>query len=413
MRIKLICSQEGAIFGVNKVVNMRKKIASTVDILQRGTNSMKLSTENAVCYHYDKFPPTGLDYSKFITSIINATAALSRYDQMLKNMHNSEILLAPLRNQEAVISSRMEGTVSTMDEILKYEADYEDNDTAERLNVRSEVIETILYQRALRGAQKALGDGYPLSQSLIKRVHQTLLSFGRGAAKSPGEFKTEQNYLADRGKKEILFVPISPEKLQDGLDVLFQYMENSKDPDLIKAALTHIEFEALHPFKDGNGRIGRMLITLMLWRSGTITAPHFYISGYFEENKDLYIDTMRRVSEEGCWEEWCKFFLEAVEHQAIRNLEVAENIKSLYEEMKLIFSEVLSSKWSLVALDFVFTYPVFRNNKFTSVSGIPPATAARFTRALLDNDIIKILEESSGRRPALYSFEPLLKLVRV
>ena len=128
---------------------------------------MKLSTENAVCYHYDKFPPTGLDYSKFITSIINATAALSRYDQMLKNMHNSEILLAPLRNQEAVISSRMEGTVSTMDEILKYEADYEDNDTAERLNVRSEVIETILYQRALRGAQKALGDGYPLYPTSI------------------------------------------------------------------------------------------------------------------------------------------------------------------------------------------------------------------------------------------------------
>ena len=137
------------------------------------------------------------------------------------------------------------------------------------------------------------------------------------------------------------------------------------------------------------------------------------MSGYFEENKDQYIDTMRRVSESGDWNEWCSFFLEAIEQQAIKNLSIAENIRALYEEMKQVFSDTLSSKWSMVALDFVFTNPVFRNNKFTSNSSIPPASAARFTRIMLDEGIIRTVEEASGRRPALYSFEPLMNLVRV
>lgn len=373
---------------------------------------MELDLQHAVNYHYDQFPPEQLNYGHFVGALIKATDAIARYDQMLKNMHNSEILLAPLRNQEAVISSRMEGTVSTMDEILKYEADHED-DSTEAGDVRSEVIETILYQRALKAAQNAMIDGYPISQSMIKGIHQRLLSFGRGANKSPGEFKIEQNYLADRNRRKILFIPISPEKLQDGLDALFSYINNSNEPNLIKAAMTHIEFEALHPFKDGNGRIGRMLITLMLWKFGTISAPHFYVSGYLEENKDQYIDTMRSVSETGNWDDWCAFFLEAVAQQAKTNLAIAEEIRTLYEEMKQRFSDTLSSKWSVTALDFVFTNPIFRNNRFTSNSGIPAATAARFTRTLLDNGIIVTLEEASGRRPALYSFEPLMKLVRV
>ena len=373
---------------------------------------MEINFENAVGYHYDKFPPRSLDYDRFIEPLLKATDAEARYDQMLKKMHNNEILLAPLRNQEAVISSRMEGTVSTMDEILKYEADY-DSETGIRTNVRSEIVETILYQRTLKVTQKAMEEGYPLSQLLIKGIHQQLLSYGRGASKSPGEFKKEQNYLADKLKKNILFIPIRPEKLQEGLDKLFQYIEKSSHPMLIKTGITHIEFEALHPFNDGNGRIGRMLITLMLWASGTISAPHFYISGYFEDNKDLYLNTMRNVSEHDDWESWCIFFLEAIEHQAIRNLSVAENISSLYEEMKLVFSSVLSSKWSVNALDFIFTNPVFRNNKFTTKSGIPPASAARFTRILLENNLIVTLDDASGRRPALYSFEPLMELVRV
>lgn len=374
--------------------------------------SNELTFDNAVDYHYGKFPPSEIGYARILDPLVKATAAIARYDQMLKSMHNSEILLAPLRNQEAVISSRMEGTVSTMDEILKYEADFGE-DGKESATTRSEVVETILYQRALTAAQKAIESGQPLSPFLIKAVHQRLLSFGRGAAKTPGEYKTEQNYLADKTKRNILFVPIKPELLQDGIDELFQYIGKSKDTPLLKAAISHVEFEALHPFKDGNGRIGRMLITLLLWQSGVISAPHFYISGYFEEHKDLYVDTMRAVSAKDDWTSWCILFLEAIEAQAIRNLEIAENVRALYEGMKQEFSNVLASKWSVRALDYVFTNPVFRNNRFTQHGGIPAASAARFTRVLLEHNLLRTLEEPSGRRSALYAFEPLLEIVRV
>ena len=372
----------------------------------------ELNFDNAIDYHYGQFPPQNLDFSKLANPLVAATDAIARFDQMLKNMHNSEILLAPLRNQEAVISSRMEGTVSTIDEILEYEADFEEGNE-DTSNARYDVIETLLYQRTLKNAQKAIETGQPLSQSLIKTAHQQLLSWGRGVEKSPGFFKDEQNYLADNTKRNILFIPIRPELLQDGLDGLFNYIANSTHPHLIKTGIMHVEFEALHPFKDGNGRIGRMMITLMLWTSGVISAPHYYISGYFEEHKDLYIDTMRKVSEDNDWTNWCVFFLNAVEQQAIRNLQVAENINALYEEMKIKFGNVLSSKWSLQVLDFVFTNPVFRNNKFTKNSGIPSPSAARFTQLLLDENLIVMMQEASGRRPALYRFEPLIRLVRV
>jgi len=372
----------------------------------------ELNFDSAIDYHYDQFPPVDLNYAELIAPLAAATDAIARFDQMLKNMHNSEILLAPLRSQEAVISSRMEGTVSTIDEILRYEADYEEGEE-DSSNVRHEIIETILYRRALSTAVNAIEDGHQVSPWLIKALHSRLLSFGRGVSKSPGEYKNEQNYLADRTRKNILFVPISPERLEDGMDNLFKYMNESEHQILIRTAISHIEFEALHPFEDGNGRIGRMLITLMLWHSGVISAPHFYISGYLEENKDLYIDSMRAVSEKGDWTSWCVFFLNTLEKQAIRNLEIAESINVLYEDMKQRFSDTLASKWSVNALDFVFTNPYFRNNKFTNSSGIPASSAARFTRLLLDENLLVTLEEPSGRRPALYMFEPLIQLVRV
>lgn len=371
----------------------------------------ELDLSQAVHYHDGQFPPQELDYPALMDPLLRATDALARYDQMLKSMHNSEILLAPLRNQEAVISSRMEGTISTMDEILQYQAEYPEGDAPSE--VRSEVIETILYRRALNSAQQQLEQGYPLSQSLVKSVHRQLLSWGRGATKSPGQFKIEQNYIGDRDSRLIRFVPISPEQLPGGLDELFRFIDSDRYPVLIRTALAHIEFEALHPFKDGNGRVGRMLVTLMMWRSGVIAAPHFYISRFLEDKKDDYIHLMRETSRDGQWEPWCRFFLTAIEQQAQSNLAIAESIQGVYEDMKLHFATLLSSKWAVRALDYIFTYPIFLNNGFTHDSGIPSATAARFTRVLLDEGMLHTVRPAAGRRPAIYRFEPLMRLVRV
>ena len=377
-----------------------------------GKGEIDLDTSESVLYHYDQFPPKIDDYSRLVHSLIAAAAALARYDQMLKGMHNSEILLAPLRSQEAVVSSRMEGTISTLDELLRYEADLEDETKNISPLARNDALEVFLYSRAMRDAQRSVKDGQPLSQFLIRSMHKVLLGSGQGAALSPGKFETDQNYLADRSRQKILFTPISPERLDEGMEKLVLYMNDAKQEIHIRTALVHLEFEALHPFKDGNGRIGRMLIPLMLWKAGVLSEPYFYISAYFERHRNDYIDKMREVSASGAWEDWIIFFLEALEAQANANLKIAEEIRQLYEGLKIRFRDVLSSKWSTTALDFLFTRPVFRNTTFLSKSGIPAPTAYGLVKTLLDDGMLKTVQMSSGRRPALYSFEPLLVLVR-
>ena len=293
-----------------------------------------------------------------------------------------------------------------------YEAEYDEAEPNPSM-VRSEVVETILYERALTTAQKELESGHKISEWLIRAMHARLLSFGRGASKSPGQYKSEQNYVVDRTKRTVLFVPISPEKLNDGMQNLIRFIDDEKCQILIRTAIAHIEFEALHPFKDGNGRLGRMIITLMMWHYGVLSAPHFYVSGYLEEEKDAYIDSMKAVSVSDDWTQWCIFFLGAVEKQAIKNLKIVEEIRFLYETMKGRFEKMLGTRWHLRALDFIFANPYFRNNSFTKESGIPGSTAFRFTRILAEENFLITLKEPSGRRPGLYGFEPLLKLVRV
>lgn len=189
---------------------------------------MNVDLTQAVHYQYGAFPPQTFDTARVLGSLLEATDALARYDQMLKSMHNSEILLAPLRGQEALASSRMAGTFSTLEEVLELESETDDLFSfAESDEHRSEAVETYLYGRALRTARKSMQDGQPLSKSLIKQMHQLLLSFARGQSKNPGQFKTEQNYIGTRGSTKISFVPISPEQLESGLDEMLDFSKNA------------------------------------------------------------------------------------------------------------------------------------------------------------------------------------------
>jgi Fic family protein len=368
---------------------------------------------NAVSYHYGAFPPENMDYRRLIDPLVETAAALTRYDTLLSLMHNSEILLAPLRNQEAVVSSRMEGTLSTLDEVLQIEAEVEDHGDAQVFqNARSDAVETFLYSRAMQRLQKQMELGQPLSEFHIRSAHQILLSFGRGAQLSPGAYKTEQNYIGENRRKSVSFVPISPESLPAGMQALIAFIRDTSVTTLLRTALAHVEFEALHPFKDGNGRIGRMLITLQLWEYRLIRAPHFYVSAVFEDQRDDYIDRMRRVSSHGEWTEWCLFFLSALHEQASRNTETAKKISKLYEDMKVRFRAALNSQWSGDALDFMFANPTFRNNRFTRNQNIPAHVAMTMTRKLKDAGLITEILPSAGRRPALYAFKPLIDIVR-
>lgn len=369
---------------------------------------------DAIPYHEGQFPPQHLDYARLVRPLRSAASALARYDTRLEALHNKELLLAPLRNTEAVVSSRMEGTVATLDEVLKIQADAdeegEEADGGDRY--RQEALEVYSYTRAMKHAQRLITDGLPICSRVIREAHSRLLFFGRGADKAPGTFKVDQNYVVDQKRKRVLFVPIAPLNLEDGVARLERYLNDEEVDPLIQTAVAHVEFEALHPFKDGNGRLGRMLIPLNLWQKNQIHAPHFYVSGAMEERRDEYLDRLRNVSSEAAWTDWVIFFLEVLEAQAHANIDITNRISTLYDEMKERFREVLASQWASVALDFVFGQPVFRNSSFTARSGIPSQTAHRLSRVLVDSDILTTLAPASGRRAALLSFQPLLDIVR-
>lgn len=368
---------------------------------------------DAVTYHTGSFPPGSLDYEVLLGPLEEAAASLARYDAKMSGMVNSELFLAPLRRQDAVTSSRMEGTISTIEELYRLEAEEDAGSTDPYREARNDDVETYLYSRALRNAQQALADGAPLGEHLIRTAHQQLLSFGRGARKRPGSYKVEQNYIGDERRGRIYYVPIAPEQLGPAMGELVRYINESTMRPLIRTAIAHVEFEALHPFEDGNGRIGRMLITLMLWKLGVLHQPNFFVSGYFEANKDEYIERMRAVSAKGDWTGWVVFFLQAMHAQATVNIQTADAIFRLHGEMRERFREVLNSQFHDQALDFVFASPIFRNDRFVERSGIPPSSARALSRRLAEAGMLRTIEQASGRRAAMYAFDPLLDLLKV
>lgn len=278
----------------------------------------------AVSYHAGAFPPGKLDYEALLGPLEEAAASLARYDAKMSGMVNSELFLAPLRRQDAVSSSRMEGTISTVEELYRLEAEEDAGSADPYREARDDDIEALLYAHAMRNAQRVLADGTPFGEHLIRALHQRLLSYGRGANKRPGSYKTEQNYIGDDRRGKIYYIPIAPEQLAPAMTELVRFMNEGRPRPLIRTAMAHVEFEALHPFMDGNGRIGRMLITLMLWRLGILSQPHFFVSGYFEAHKDEYIERMRAVSVSGDWTGWTIFFLKAMHEQASVNIRTAD-----------------------------------------------------------------------------------------
>lgn len=371
----------------------------------------------SVTYHIGAFPPKTLAYEVLLGPLEEAAASLARYDAKMANMVNSELFLAPLRRQDAISSSRMEGTISTIEDLYRLEAEAEAQDGAETANAyreaRNDDIETYLYSLALRNAQKSLEDGAPLGEHLIRTAHQQLLSFGRGAHRRPGAYKIEQNYIGDDRRGKIYYVPIAPEQLAPAMGELVHFMNEGAMRPLIRTALSHVEFEALHPFEDGNGRIGRMLITLMLWKLGVICQPNFFVSGYFEQHKDEYIERMRQVSAVGDWTGWTAFFLRAMHEQARINAQTADRIFALHSHMRERFRELLNSQFHDQVLDFVFARPVFWNDRFVHHSGIPASSARLLSRRLAEAGLLRTIQPAAGRRAALYAFDPLLDLLKI
>jgi Fic family protein len=362
-----------------------------------------------VYYHLGKFPPVELDWPALVPLIGRANAALARYDGLLLAIPEASVLLSPLTTQEAVLSSRIEGTQATMGEVLELQAG---GDPAHVDQPKRDDAEEILnYRAALTMCAKAVEER-PLSQHLLREAHAMLMRGVRGRDKSPGEFRKHQNWIGPKGCsiEKASFVPIPQDHLQTGLDHLSDYMASAEELDgLVQLAIIHVEFEALHPFDDGNGRLGRMLIPLFLYQRKLLGSPNFYMSGYLEAHGDAYRERMRAVSRDGAWTAWCGFFLQGIAAQAADNERKARAILALYERTKLQVVDLTHSQHAIRAIDFLFQYPIFGSGHFLEGAEIPKPTAARILTLLRDAGILATLREGRGRRGGIFMFRELLE----
>ncbi len=361
-----------------------------------------------VSYHTGRFPPTSLDWPRLIPLLGPAAAAVARYDGMLAAVPNPDILLSPLTTQEAVLSSRIEGTQATMGEVLEFEAGEEEVSPERREDIR----EVLNYRAAMREAEKLLSD-LPLSQRVVREIHRVLLTDVRGENKAPGEYRRVPNWIGPPGcsAEQARFLPIGADQLPAAMSAWERYIHEEAPDRLVQLAILHAEFEALHPFLDGNGRLGRMLVPLFLWKKRLIRRPMFYISAWLEAHRDEYYDRLLAVSRDDDWTGWCGFFIEAIRAQAEDNLRRTETILRLYQNLKHRLPDLTRSQYAVRALDWIFDRPIFRAPDFIQGAGIPAPTARRFLNVLRSEGILKDLRAGRGRRSAVLAFPQLLNIV--
>jgi len=255
-----------------------------------------------------------------------ANQALGRLDGLSTLLPDTKFFLYLYIRKEALLSSQIEGTQSSFSDLLLFENDAEPGVPID------DVEEVSNYVAAMQHGLRRIAGGFPLSLRLIREIHAILLRGGHGANRTPGEFRRSQNWVGGTRPGNATFVPPPPGQLMECLDSLERFFHDEKHqlPILVKAGLIHVQFETIHPFLDGNGRLGRLLITLLLCSKGALREPLLYLSLYFKTNRDRYYELLQRVRTHGAWEEWLAFFLEGTEIAACSAAEAAKQIQTLF-----------------------------------------------------------------------------------
>ena len=294
-----------------------------------------------------------------VPAIGRATRALARYDGTLLGLPDPAVLLAPLTTQEAVLSSKIEGTQATLADVLRFEAG-EPPASVER---REDIQEILSYRKALRAAEKALRKRR-FDLALLRRLHAVLLENVRGRDKAPVEFRRTQVWIGAPGTpiEAARFVPPKPSRVPKLLTNLETYWRGEDLDPLVQLALIHAQFEIIHPFRDGNGRIGRMLIPVFLYEKRLLARPMFYLSQYFDVHRVEYIASLRDLNGKRSWNAWVAFFLKAIAVQAEANAAKAHLILELYERLKTEAIRLTRSEFAVPLLDRLFAQPVFASN---------------------------------------------------
>lgn len=373
------------------------------------TNSLSPEPFKAfVPYQLPPEPPLNLSGEHY-QLLDQATLALGRLDGLAGQLPRDVVSLYTYfyTRKEAVLSSQIEGTQSSLSDLILYENN-------ELPGVPTEDVEEVLqYVKAMyHGLKRLREDDFPLSLRLIREIHEILLSSGRGSEKNPGEFRTSQNWIGGTRPGNARYVPPPPGEVLACMGALEKFIhENHLQMQvLVKAALIHVQFETIHPFLDGNGRLGRLLITLLLCAEGVLQEPLLYLSLYIKQHREAYYDMLQSVRTEGDWESWLLFFLTGVHETANQAVQTSRRILELFQkdqERMETFGRALSTTlrvYKLLQSVPLMTIP--RASQETAIS-IPTVTAA--LSRLEDLGIVR--EVTSRRRDKLYSYEKYIRLL--
>ncbi|MEY4488581.1 MAG: hypothetical protein RIQ79_1089 [Verrucomicrobiota bacterium] len=268
-------------------------------------------------------PPIIWD-SALQTAFQRASVALGKLDSVTDFLPDPGLFLYSYIRKEALLSSQIEGTQSTFDDLLRFESANLPGAPTD------DVQEVSNYVAAMNHGIARLQEGFPLSLRLLREIHGELLRKGRGYQKQPGEFRTSQNWIGGTRPGTAAFVPPPPDHLLEVLSTLEKFLHDETTPTLIKAALAHVQFETIHPFLDGNGRVGRLLIALLLCHDKVLSQPLLYLSLHLKKNRDEYYALLQRVRTEGVWEEWLLFFLRGVAETAEQAAGTVKRVVALF-----------------------------------------------------------------------------------
>lgn len=335
-----------------------------------------------------------------------ATLALGRLDSITLLLPDPGLFLYAYVRREAVLSSMIEGTQSSLSDLLLFEMEGAPGAPFE------DVVEVSNYVAALDYGMRRLEEGFPLCNRLVREMHEVLLSRGRGSNKTPGEFRRSQNWIGGTRPGNAHFIPPPPERVEDCMAAFERFLHDENNPyqTLIKAGLAHVQFETIHPFLDGNGRIGRLLIAYILHHDGVLSEPLLYLSLYFKQHRQEYYRLLDAVRTEGDWEAWLDFFLEGVEQTANNAVQTAQRLVAVFKE-----DEGRIQAQGRIVSTTLRVFNALRERPVTSLTEVSSRTGLSFPASAKGMDVLVNLgvarEITGQRRNRIFAYDRYIAIL--
>lgn len=349
-------------------------------------------------------PRPPLDLARLQKPLEAAQIALGRLEGVSSILPDADRFIFAYVRKEAVLSSQIEGTQSSLSDLLAFEADKQVSS--------DDLRETSNYVSAMTHGLTRLREGFPLSSRLIRDIHRELLASGRGSLKDPGEFRRSQNWIGGTRPGNAIFVPPPPHLVDELMSDLEKYLHDDSDPLplLLRAGLAHVQFETIHPFLDGNGRVGRLLITFMLCAGGALTQPILYLSLFLKQHRSRYYELLQAVRTKGVWEDWLEFFLDGIATTAAQAAQTAQAMRALFQKDKDVLTQAGRQGMAAIrVIEAMQTQPVTSAKTLVEQAGLSLPTVGRAIETLQK---IGMIDEITGKqRDRIYAYTDYIALL--